>query len=97
MLLIFVFPVLALTAVCAQDVRPVFGTAQTYLDNCGVAENAGEATAYRISARVAATPVFYREAFINKECGGNQDKWTSQGNRKQISLKADEIKYRRVR
>jgi hypothetical protein len=74
-----------------------FGMAQTYTDNCGVVENEGQATAYKISARVAATPVFYREAFVNKECGGNKDKWTSQGNRKQISMRPDEIKYRRIK
>jgi hypothetical protein len=74
-----------------------FGMAQTYMDNCGVAENEGEATAYRISARAGARPVFYREAFGNKDCGGNKDKWTSLGNRKQISLRPDEIKYRRVK
>jgi len=46
---------------------------------------------------LAATPVFYREAFVNKDCGGNKDKWTSMGNRKQISMKPDEIKYRRIK
>ena len=88
--------VVSIIELSGNNVRK-FGMVQTYLDNCGVAENEGEATAYKISAKAATAPVFYREAFTNKECGGNKDKWTSTGNRKQISMKPDEIKYRRVK
>jgi hypothetical protein len=88
--------VVSIIELSEKNVRK-FGMTRTYRDNCGVDENEGEATAYRISARLAPAPVFYREAFGNKECGGDKNRWTSLGTRRQISLRPDETKYRRLK
>ncbi len=69
-----------------------FGQTETYSDNCGVGEKNGKAEACRLSVKVGETPVFYREAFVNKGvCDGGT--WTKSGTPRQISLKEDETEY----
>ena len=69
-----------------------FGQTETYSDNCGVGEKNGKAEACRLFVKVGKTPVFYREAFVNKGvCDGGT--WTKSGTPRQISLKEDETDW----
>lgn len=73
-----------------------FGQTETYSDNCGVGEKNGKAEACRLFVKVGKTPVFYREAFVNKGvCDGGT--WTKSGTPGQISLKEDETEYQFIK
>ncbi len=66
------------------------GWIQVHEDNCGVSEQGGKATTYKIYVNPAATPIFYREGFTQK-CADS--KWTKVTDRKPISLKKDKTSY----
>src|SRR5262249_42885034 len=73
-----------------------FGETETYHDNCGVEENKGKKTAYRIYVRAGTTPAFYREAFVSN-CSGQKESRSRSAASKQIAMSKDEIKYHRLK
>ncbi|MFP5212755.1 MAG: hypothetical protein ACLGPL_05190 [Acidobacteriota bacterium] len=74
-----------------------FGRTETFLDDCGVAEKNGKATAYRLSVATGTTPVCYRESFINKGACEGTGTWKKLLPQKRISLENDESEYQFIR
>jgi len=70
-----------------------FGWTETFSDNCGGGDDNCKAEASRLSVKAGKTPVFYREAFVNKDGG----KWVRSGTPRHISLKMDETQYELIK
>lgn len=65
-----------------------WGIADVYQDNCGTLEQC-EMTAYKISVKPGATPIFYREAYKKRN-----DRWMKAGNVTRYSLRKTVGRYR---
>jgi hypothetical protein len=70
-----------------------FGHTEVLSDDCGFDEKKGSATAYRLSVKPGAKPVFYREAFVDKGACNGTGGWKQSGALQRISLEKDEIDY----
>ncbi|HEX8141058.1 MAG TPA: hypothetical protein VF553_00575 [Pyrinomonadaceae bacterium] len=64
-----------------------FGIADVYEDNCGAVEQC-ETNAYKISVKPGPTPIFYREAFRQRN-----ERWTRAGNAARYRLRPNESSY----
>jgi hypothetical protein len=74
-----------------------FGRTGVFLDNCGAIEKNCKVEAYRISVQPGGTPVFYREAFVNRGDGNSGGGWKKSEALKRISLENDELEYEFVK
>lgn len=82
--------VVALIELGAKGVRK-FGLADIYADNCGAAQRC-KSEAWRVTATRGATPAFFREGYRLRN-----KKWARTAKAAPFRLRADEVKYQRVK